>query len=141
MTTYGSYLKDIPKPHRLRYPNSDPDDPRYVHIQLLSYMGVAPGATHYYAEIREEHNPVWDSRDAAGWGRPGEENGWAICWDHPREWKGRIFEEQFTSKAVANGWIKDILQEHFNDGNNYKFFSELMADPVDAFISSLKEGD
>lgn len=102
MSIFGGNAKDYPEPHKLK---SESGEKREVTIHLLTYIGFSPGAVHYYAEVGEEDDMVWDEK----------ENAWRKFWDHPKELKGRVFEKQFLNEANARSWIRMIVKDHFPD--------------------------
>lgn len=108
----GGYLKDIPQPHRRQWPKETRK--RRLNIRISRYSGIG---RHYYVAARQEHNPIWDSRDAASWGQPGEPNGWRYCWDD-KEGAGKFLSsEQFNIHAEATMWIEDVLLPQFPNHN------------------------
>lgn len=108
MTTTGGYLREIPEPHRRKWPESK--ERRTVSVSLGRFTGFP----HWHVTIREEDNPIWDSRDAAEWKRPGEAIGWTLCWDdHSAERKGKTFDGTFDSQSEAMRFIEQVTQEYF----------------------------
>lgn len=103
----GGYLRDVPKPHNRKWPDSS--DKRNVLVTVGVYQAIGE---HYYVSIAEEHNPVWDTRDAWVWGRPGEAIGWRKCWDDV-EGQGKVFEGKFDLRCQADSFIQRIVSEHF----------------------------
>lgn len=53
---YGGHICDVPLPHVRKYPG---DEPRVVSAKLTSWVGYAPGASHWFASLEEEHNYHW----------------------------------------------------------------------------------
>lgn len=63
---FGRYLKDLPKPHIMLYPNSYKK--RRVVISESTWVGsYAINAVHYYSRIEFEGNGFWDGKS---WVRP-----------------------------------------------------------------------
>ena len=99
----GGHIADYPDAPR-EWPDgplSGPE-PREVKVVLASFEGTLSYAHHWYADVKEEHNCIWD----------GEEEGWRKCWDDP-EGQGQTFSERFDTKSEARAWVYDIVQEHF----------------------------
>ena len=79
----GGYLKDLPLPHRRKFPG---EELRSVWISVSRYSAV--GGCHYYVSIREENNPIWDPRtngernsDFLGTAYGDKIVGWHRAWD------------------------------------------------------------
>ena len=111
----GGYLKDIPKPHRRRWPD-DTEAKRCVHIRCAMYsVGV-----HYWVSLEEEDNPLWNSgvyNDS--WGdSAGTIIGWQIAWDD-EDARGRRFEKQTKSFAEAQHFARKVMAEHFPPDQYY----------------------
>jgi len=104
----GGYLKDVPLPHKRRWPGEKRQ--REVHAQIARYVGAM--GRHYYASIQEERNPIWDTSDA--FGRPGVA-GWVCCWDDEGCKGKQLFTEKFDTHVQAMGWVKRMMTEHFPD--------------------------
>lgn len=100
---FGGRIADYPDAPR-RWPDGplSGDEPREVKVVLASFGGVLSYANHWYVDVTEEHNDIWD----------GEQ--WRDCWDD-REGKGQSFHERFESKSEARGWALDIVKKHFPD--------------------------
>ena len=112
---WGTSIEDVPEPHRYKWPESE--ETRKVRIELISFKGSSPNATHWYADLVEEMNPIWDATPDLWLGNTVE-RGWVICHDHPKEQKGLRLESKFVSKTVAKGWIQDQWLLYFNDGKH-----------------------
>lgn len=107
----GGYLKDIPLPHRYKWPGTD--EQREVRAQISHYAGS--GGRRYYASMEQERNPIWDASDAAEWGRPGEPKGWTGCWDD-KEHKGAMLTTRpFDTHVQAMLWFDKMMRERFPD--------------------------
>jgi len=108
---FGGYFSDIPEPHRFKYPDSD--EKRVVRVTINSWVGISPGAIHYYATIQEEENPVWNATINED---TGEAEGWTVCWDHPNEHNGRRFtKNDFLDRVLAKAWAAKIVKKFFPD--------------------------
>lgn len=128
----GGRLADIPKPYRYKFPDNSL---RMVHISILSYRGFVAGAKHFYAEIEEEDNPIWNPNP----GYDGLPTGWSLLWEHPVSAKGRRFEHVFLSRAAARHWIQTIWDVHFNDDKHIA--RERWGDELKWLKYQVKEGD
>ena len=98
---FGGHIADYPDAPR-RWPDgplSGPE-PREVKIILASFEATLSYAHHWYADIKEEHNLIWDGET------------WRDCWDD-REGRGQFFSEKFDSKFEARAWAFDIVEKHF----------------------------
>lgn len=106
----GGYLRDIPKPHKRRWPNETLQ--RCLMVTISHYSGFG---RHYYVSAEQGHNPIWDIRDAVDWGRPGKSIGWTACWDD-EEGRGKVLSSsQFNTHIQATGWIEKVLLPQFPD--------------------------
>lgn len=130
MTILGGHLTDIPEPHYRKWPGSS--EKRLIRVSITNY-GLL-GAPHYYLDIVEEDNPVWDSREAGSWGRTGEPTGWRNPWDDP-EGRGKQFYKRCSSLMEAKGLMEEIVKEHFCSEE-----SEVEYD-LTTYFAYLKEGD
>ncbi len=92
----GGHLEDIPKPHVRKFPGPKK---RTVKVILGQWYGQAH---HVYATLKEEDNPIWDSK----------ESGWRMAWDD-REGEGRIFRQHFDDFASARVWIDKTTKKEF----------------------------
>ena len=92
-----------------------PGCPRRVDVTISSWVGTAPGARHWYAQLQEECNPVWDgvagcwfraADDVAGQGRH-----FPPAYDLARQ----EFVDQPDQSAYdqARAWVQALLAEHF----------------------------
>lgn len=100
-TTTGGSLAEIAEPHVRAFPHGG--FRRRVYAQISSWDGVAPGASHYYAEIKEEHNFVWSGADCH----------WVAAWDDAAG-VGKRFEERCPSEELARAWILRTFQKEFD---------------------------
>ncbi len=101
----GGQIADYPDAPR-EWPDgplSGPE-PREVVVVLASFEGTLSYAHHWYADVKEEHNCIWDEK----------EEGWRKCWADP-EGEGQTFSERFETKTEARNWALDIVREHFPD--------------------------
>ena len=99
---FGGNIADYPDAPR-RWPDgplSGPE-PREVKIVLASFEGTLSYAHHWYADVKEENNLIWD----------GEQ--WRDCWDDDKEGRGQTFSERFETKTEARRWALDIVSTHF----------------------------
>ncbi len=98
---FGGKIVDYPDARR-RWPDGpfSGDRDRKVRVTLASFEGTLSYAHHWYADVKEEHNVIWD----------GEQ--WRKCWDDPDGW-GQKFSEKFETKSEARGYALDVVSEHF----------------------------
>jgi len=94
---FGGNLSDIPLPHRRYF--DDKRRKREVRIILQTYFGIG---THYYIDLREEENPVWNPIDKV----------WQESW-HDKDAKGLTFMGRFDTKQKAINWAYKMIQKHF----------------------------
>lgn len=68
-SSYGGHVAELPSGPRVRrWPASRyccdtsafPTSTRPLHVKITSFIGSAPGASHYKLRVEEEDNPVWD---------------------------------------------------------------------------------
>lgn len=107
----GGYLKDVPLPHKRRWPGEERQ--REVRAQVSRYLGG--GGRHYYASMEQEQNPIWDTSDAADWGRSGQEMGWICCWDDKGCRGAMLTTRPFDTHIQAMLWFDKMMQERFPD--------------------------
>ncbi len=126
MSTCGGYLKDIPKPHKRKWPGHA--ERRRINITVGSF-GIV-GGIHYYVTLREEDNPIWDSTPDRY--SKGEPSGWTSAWDDDKA-NGRIFERKckslhevarFTDLVLALNFSKDKYEITTSGGRPYLGFLE-----------------
>ena len=94
---WGVNLEEVPEPHRWWF-----DDKRHrrgVTVTIGTFFGVGH---HFYAEIEEQDDYVWDSCRKA-WRRP---------WVAPPH-GGQKFEERWSTVAAAERYVELILADHF----------------------------
>ena len=99
-------LSTIPEPHRWFY--ADRRRRRPVRVCVMKFYGVGQ---HFHVSIEEEDDAVWDSRDAAGWGKPGQPNGWTRPRCSPRNGRRFDFKRRFFDTALEEA--RKILLKHF----------------------------
>jgi hypothetical protein len=124
----GGYIKDIPLPHKRRYP-SDCGERRRVRINISRYDMA--GGIHWYASIHEANNPIWDPRTHAEADPQWEEVqgteygnrviGWHQAWDDD-EGRGREFSKRCQTRQEAIDFVEGIIAEHFS-GDGYEIES------------------
>jgi len=118
----GGYLKDIPKPHRRKFPEFGP---RQVRVHIMKYYGIG---VHYYASVEEEDNPIWNpltyGEKDSYWKdteRGNEVVGWQIAWDD-REGRGRRFNSPGTKSPYwIRKWVRETIKKHFRPFDAYEF--------------------
>jgi hypothetical protein len=94
---YGGNPEDIPKPWKKKFPGKEK---RLVEIAVVIFsVGV-----HYHTSISEEDNPVWDSSGDCG-------GGWRTFWHHPKNLRGRFFEQSCATPYHAKKFIDETLRK------------------------------
>jgi hypothetical protein len=113
---WGGSLAEIPPPRRRRFPKHGP---RTVRVELTSWIGYSPGAKHWCAEIKEEHNPLWNSAEQA----------WQSAWDDKRGkgWQTRLEFAGETARDDALRWIKATLRRRYSDRGKWRIERYYMA--------------
>jgi len=77
-------------------------------VRIMKFYGVGK---HYHVSIEEEDDAVWDSRDAAAWGRPGTPAGWTQPRQSPRGGYSISFTRLFFDSAVREA--RRVLARRF----------------------------
>lgn len=95
-TRSGGHLAEIPEP-RVRL-HDVPGYQREVSIHVTRYIA----GRHYWVDIREEGNPIWDAKEQT----------WAKAWDD-RNGDGRSWGEKFNKPESAEDFIQLVLKDHF----------------------------
>lgn len=116
MMSYGGHLADIPLPHRRCFPG---EWPRLVKVELTSWIGYSAGAKHWYADIEEEDNYLWDSAEKC----------WRIAWDDAKG-KGRRERVEFAGpdgRDRALKWIRSVVRKRYSDRKLWKIERHYMA--------------
>lgn len=92
---FGGNIKDYPKARRL-FPGKKK---RHVSVSVRSYYGIGK---HYWVTMKEEGNPIWDTKEKA----------WRECWDDTIG-RGHIESKSFLSMVSAKLWIERISKTLF----------------------------
>lgn len=130
-------LENIPTPHYRMWPKSPQRRP--VSIKVYTWKGMSLGAIHWYAEIKEAYNDIWDPRTekerAPKWyeetkSRLGSEPTDPM-WTNPIGWvelgrdrdgEGRQFEARdIVTELEAWYYVGTIVRRHFNNLDKYVF--------------------
>jgi hypothetical protein len=98
MEIHGGYLKEIKGMHMRRFPGGK----RVVKVSISTWIGMSFGAKHWYADIQEEFNPLWDKNEHA----------WRECWDDFIG-QGKKFHRNCLSEAEAVSWCAKMIPKHF----------------------------
>lgn len=103
---YGGYLRDIPLPHERRWPGST--------IKRDATLRISNWMVHWWAEIVEDENPIWDSAQEV----------WRCCWDDDKSDKSerggrRIDGGKFSRRLEALHWGLGVLDTEFSDHKHY----------------------
>ena len=84
--------------------NPTKDDPRPVSIQITSWVGQCPGATHYTIDIAESKNYYWSE----------SENAWVSIMSSDLE-DGISARVSLTSKEQSIKIAKSLIKQMFGD--------------------------
>lgn len=130
MTISGGYLEDIPKPHHRKWPTST--ERRRVDIKIYTWRGTSLGAEHWYVEIKEEDNPIWDRRTHAqsmGY-EPTSDYlrkicGWTRPWDDKNGRGRRVTAPDLYTLVDAIAWTEKTLERRFRAKDKYVFMFQL----------------
>jgi len=146
----GGYIKNIPQPHRRKYP--DPEQKREVQVHITKYDLV--GGVHYHVTFIEEPNPIWDPR-AQGEASPHFEGtaygeqivGWRLAWDDD-EGKGREkHSPSLDFKYQVEDFIRATVLEAFPPeshalfdryGEPYEFEVESYGKPYEFEVEGMR---
>lgn len=93
----GGYLREIPKPHIRRYPNSK--SKRTLTIQVLQY----PGFPHYFVVLRGEHNTIWNSQEEV----------WQEAWDDKEGAAPYHDSGELDNYQEVLDWIEANAEKYF----------------------------
>jgi hypothetical protein len=109
-TMHGGYLKEHKGPVPFVRLFDDKRRRRRVTIQIYSWVGLCPGATHYHVTMREEDNPVLGFKEFGG----KEEWRWIVYWDDI-EAEGQVeCSSGLPDEAHVWSWIKRTWKEMFS---------------------------
>jgi hypothetical protein len=86
--------------------------PRPVRIKVVKYE-LCPGARHYYVDIKEEDDVVWDGR-IKGWRKP---------WNNTNNY-GKSFSSKFDNVVQAKEYINKTINENFNPKKHFLVFKD-----------------
>lgn len=100
----GGNIEDYSGSLKFRWPD-DTKRLRELTVTIKSWKGLDLGAEHYYVSISQEDNPFWGE----------EEQAWIICWDHPKEQKGKRANERLNSLHEAILWVDQTITDLFYD--------------------------
>lgn len=109
---YGGHLEDVPKPHVRMYPAPKGAlvRKRRVKIRLYTYSGTSFGATHWYADVDEEKNPIWCRRVEFPYEKEAH---WKELWDD-REGEGKRISGHLSTREEALAWAEATCAEEFS---------------------------
>ena len=127
----GGNLSVIPKPHIRRYPRygnpKQSDGKRTVLVHIYSWIGLDPDAEHYYLDIQEEGNPIWD------W----IEKSWRFAWDD--RCHSISYNESFPDLMYAVYFARHFVKENFNNRTHsirLRYEGNTIELTVDGFITT-----
>ena len=106
---YGGELKEIPTPFVRRFPGPIK---RLVKINMYSYEGVSPGAYHWWVDVTEENNPIWNPA-AKEYPSNKPDPRWQEPWEDP-DGKGRRISGHLNTKEEAVRWAEVVCVENFS---------------------------
>lgn len=121
----GGNLAEVPLPHVRFFPFGNYR--RKVIASISSYRGISIGAKHFYANLREDDNPIWDTTV----------NGWRCCWDDP-EGRGLELEQSVFTRKEAEEWIVETFRDKFST-KTHKLVDRNWDVPT--WLRCLREGD
>lgn len=107
---FGGYLKDIPLPHKRRFPSKE--EKRQVYVSISKFYGIG---IHYHVSLREEDNPILDTSK--------EKPIWREAWDD-EEGKGKHFFDKFKTDAEMEDFIKKTQKKEFPKKTHRLSFSD-----------------
>ncbi len=134
----GGHWKDIALPYVMYYPRSD-GGKRPLRVSVQKYWNVGQ---HFYANVCETDNYVWDSKENV-WKRPWDSNN-----RHPDyPWLGgRSFSDRFDTATEAKNYVNKILAENFSpdthqitDATGYGKLTDFKWDWADDFDPNSEE--
>jgi hypothetical protein len=106
-------IAEIPPPHLRKFPSDT--ETRKVTVTISRWGGIWGGG-HYHITLREEPNPVWDSRNrdygdhsVIGWRTPEDD----------LDGMGREFKSVFKTQNAAQSWARGIISTHFENGQGH----------------------
>lgn len=99
---FGGELSTVGKNPVFQFPGPEKRD---VCISMNSWIGLSPGAQHYYGTVREEDNYAWD----------GKEGAWRKPWHAGEEYSGKFFRGDFDTEEQAFRWCRCVIRENFSD--------------------------
>lgn len=107
----GGHLADIPKPHRRRFP-LHAIRKQLVAVEIYTWRGITLGAHHYYLDISEEANPIWDSLFCC----------WRCAWDDkpkPMVGQGRVdYHRGFETRREVLEFAMDHVLKNYPDATH-----------------------
>jgi len=115
---YGGDLDKMPKPHVHFYGG---ERKRPVKARVFTWIGMSMGARHWYAELKEEPNPIWDS----------SEHAWRVPF-HDQESQGRTIQDNANTEAQAIRQVKVMFRREFSENTHILEWrrSAYMDDPI-----------
>ncbi len=78
---------------------------RRVSVDYTTFAGLSPGAKHWYVDIREEDDAVWNE-DRQSWVTPSDRRGLI---------GNRFSNSDFKALAHARKWAEMIVEENFSE--------------------------
>lgn len=124
MSYSGGHIKDIPTPHRRKFPG---DARRRVSVSIAVYDMA--GGHHYRVSLEEEANPIWnplthaqanpDWKEIQGTEHGNSVVGWQQAWDD-EEAEGRAFYSGGLDFLYqVEDFINSTWSENFSDETHY----------------------
>lgn len=97
-STTGGNIAELKKPHVRMFPGPVK---RRVKVRVFTYAGSCFGAVHWWADIAEEGNPIWDG------------NCWRTFWDDKAA-EGRTVQGHLNTRDEALLWAEATCIEMFS---------------------------
>lgn len=102
LTDKGHVSYKAPKKLKRRFPNGK--EKRQVECCISTFVGHCADASHYYARLTEEHNPVWSPSEKA--------------WVYAKEdvpGLGKEYEAKLFSREQAEEWAAKTFKLWFGE--------------------------
>lgn len=97
-SSWGGWLKEVPKPHRRYY--DDARRKRTVEVGVSRFWGQGD---HYYVRLKQDDNPIWDTNSES----------WRVAWDDHEKGEGLRLSKKFANRVFAHEWIDKQMAKYF----------------------------
>jgi len=101
-------------------------------VAEIARFDMCPSARHYYVNIKEDDDPVWDGRWQDSHNRTG-------YWTHfygDKEYDGEKFHKKFDDPISAREWVLTTFKKNFSSRTH-----RLNMNSFNAKMRYLREGD